>query len=141
MLRLVNKEEYINIIKNLNETKVETRFKPELSERKNHKDYFFIVMESEDGNNTLQGIASGEVYETKSGNITNINTLWVAPEFRGNHWGEILVLHLMKFVKEKYSIYSFMCTTNRDALKSFINNGFEGDIKSNKNTLRLIKAE
>lgn len=142
MLALVSKEEYINIIDYLNKTKVETRFKPEITERKNHKDFFFLKMVSEDGNNTLQGIASAEVYETRNGNVATINTLWVNPECRGNKWGELLVFHLMNFIKEKYPIYSFMCTTNREALKSFLNNGFDGDgVKTNKNTLRLIKAE
>lgn len=141
MLQLVSKEEYKNIIDDLNKTKLETRFKPEITERRNHKDFVFLKMVSEDGNNTLQGIASAEIYETRSGNIATINTLWVRPECRGNSWGELLIFHLMNFVKEKFEIYSFMCSSNKEALKSFLNNGFNGDIESGKNTVRLIKAE
>lgn len=141
MLQLVNKEEYKNIIDDLNKTKLETRFKPEITERKNHKGFIFLKMVSEDGSNTLQGIASAEIYETRSGNIANINTLWVRPECRGNNWGELLILHLMNFIKDKFEIYSFMCLSNREALKSFLNNGFNGDVENGKNTVRLIKAE
>lgn len=142
MLTLISKEEYQNIVRDLIEAKIESRFKPEVTKRKNHRDFFFLRMNAEDGSNSLQGIASAEIYETKRGNVASINTLWVSPEWRNNRYGEVLIFHLMKLAKEKYPIYSFMCSSNREALTSFLRNGFTSDsINSGKPTLRLFKAE
>lgn len=140
MLKLVSKDEYERIIDDLNRTKVETRFKNGIKERRGHKDFFFLTMISEDGNGTLQGIASSEVYKTRIGNIASINTLWVNPNCRGNRYGEILIFHLERLINEKYPIYSFVSNGNKAALKSFLKNGFDSNDKE-KTTIRLFKSE
>lgn len=133
MLKLITKDEYLNILNKIEE------FKPVLSQRKGHKDYLFLKMESEDGMNNLQGIVSLEVYETRKGNVGNIQTLWVNPDFRGNKYGEILVHYIMKYTLEKFdNMYSFMVASNREALKCFKNNGFESDNET-RSTIRLFK--
>lgn len=146
MLRLIEEKEYIDTLKWLNEENIETYFKPELSKRKNHLGFVFMKMESEDGSNALQAMASAEIYSTNKGKVAVINSLFVMPEFRGNEYGKIILFHLIKNINENVNdMYSFMATSNVCAFKSFIKNGFEcsdgtKEIKNNKkNSFRLYK--
>jgi len=141
MLRIVDKEEYIDTLKWLNDDEIDTTFKPELNERKNHVGFEFIKMEAEDGSNRLQAMASAEIYSTQKGNVALINTLFTMPEERGNHYGKIVLYHLMKHIEDNYdNIYSFMATTNNDGYKSFIENDFEGHaIGRSKKSFKVYK--
>ena len=139
MLRIVNEEEYIETLKWLSEDGIESIFKPELTKRKNHKEFIFMKMEEEDGSNKLQAMASVEIYETKNGNVALFNTLFVMPEFRGNKYGEIIVSNLINYLKENVdNLYSFMVNCNEESVNSFLRNGFESST-SNKKSFRLYK--
>ena len=131
MLKLVNKEEFEIIVNEHFDSAEYSRFNRIFTERNGHKGFKFLTMMSEDGQNTLQGVASAEVYETKKGNVANITSLWVAPEFRENtNYDEILVLHLLRLVREGFAdedFYSYIGLARENDLKAYTNNGFDHD--------------
>ena len=139
MLRIVDKNEYIETLKWLNDSEIETTFKPELAKRKNHDSYVFIKMEAEDGSNSLQAMASVEIYGTTKGKVALFNTLFVMPECRGNNYGKIIIYHLMDYLESNIeNLYSFMVTCNKESYNSFIENGFKNSTP-NKKSFRLYK--
>lgn len=145
MLKFVEEKEYLDTIRFLNEElNLETGFKPEITHRKNSLKNFFVKMISEDWTDTLQGIISAELYETKKGYFLSIDTLYVTPENRGNKYGEILILNLLNNVKDECKNLEnnreivAISNVNLKSLKSFKENGFEVGAEL-KNRIKVSK--
>ena len=143
MLKLVEEQEFEEIVnEHLNEEEL-NRFNRIFTKRANHKDFKFLTMYSEDGKNTLQGLASAEIYETKKGNVVNVTSLFVVPEFReSTNYDEILILHLIRLAREAFTgeeFYSYIGLAKENDLKAYVNNGFDHDEPNKSGNISVYK--
>lgn len=135
MINVITKENYLDLLKKINETDG-TAFKLETNNRRGHVGDCFISMISEDGTNYLQGVAAAEITRTAKGLVINVDNVYVDKMCVETDFGEVLVENLINTCKKEAvnmfdgdseNIYAAMAIANSDNVAYFTaeRNGFD----------------